>query len=182
MPSLVRGGLAALLFWLGYVGVPLAHEGHDHGTPAPMLTQALAPRFEASSTEFALLGILQANELVLYVDHYASNEPISGARIELESGDHKVSPSPRPDGSYRAPAGPLAAPGEHALVISIEAGTASDLLDTTLTVAAEPAPQSPDWTSGSTQWPTGWIAGGGALVLAVAGIALARLRRPGART
>jgi hypothetical protein len=147
-----------------------------------MLTQVLAPRVEANSTEFALLGILQGNDLVLYLDHYASNEPISGARIELESGDHKVAPSPQPDGSYRAPAGPLAAPGEHALVISIDAGTGSDLLDATLPVPAEPAPPSPDGTSGAAQWPLGWIAGGGALVLAVAGIALARLRRPGAGT
>ena len=80
----LTGILAALL-------VPLvlsarAHEDHDHG-PAEAIAGQLAPRVAARSELFELVGILRGERLVIYLDRFASNEPVTSADIAVMIGD-----------------------------------------------------------------------------------------------
>lgn len=156
--------------WLSLVALaasPLhAHEGEDHGAPSPVTTQPLAPRVEANSGEVQLLGILQGDKLIVYLDRYASNEPIVNAKLEAESGTFKAAAQARGDGTYALPAAALAQPGKHALVFSVEAGELSDLLNGTLNV---PTPAANDPVPAAAQWPVGALAAGGAVLVLIAG-------------
>jgi hypothetical protein len=178
---MVRGLLLSALVALVPLRIAHAHEGHDHAAAPPVTTQPLAPRFEASSSEFALLGILEGSQIVLYLERYATNEPIAGATIELESGGYKVRATTQADGTYRAHAGPLAAPGQHALMLSIETAEASDLLDAHLQIAAVLAPPAAQPLSGNSRSSFLWAFGGGAALLAAAIVGLARRKPAGAK-
>lgn len=131
----------ALLALVAGVSPCLAHEGHDHGAP-PLPVVTAGPRFSATSAEIEMVGSLEGETLVVYVDRHASNEPVLGARVELESGDWKAVMAARPDGSYAAPAGPLARPGRYPVVVTVEAGALMDLLEATLTVPPPPEPSA----------------------------------------
>jgi hypothetical protein len=95
------------------------------------------PRVEAKSETFELVGRLQGGELSILIDRYATNEPVLGAKLEVESGPHKAVATFRADqGDYAvadaALLKALATPGEHGLVFTLVAGPDSDLLDGTL--------------------------------------------------
>ena len=48
------------------------------------------PRVEAKSEAFELVAELRAGELAILVDRYESNEPVLGAKLEVESGSLKA--------------------------------------------------------------------------------------------
>lgn len=114
---------------------------HDHGpaaaTPPAPATQAL--RVEAASELFELVGTLQGDQLVIHLDRFATNAPVTGAKIAVEGGPLKATAAVERDGTYTVAAAGLAAPGTHPLVFTIQAGAASDLLTGDLVVAS-PAP------------------------------------------
>ena len=102
---------------------------------------ALVPRLEAKSELFELVARLQGGELSILVDRYATNEPVLGADLEVESGTHKAKAKFHADHGDYAVDDPamlqlLASPGEHALVFTLVAGKESDLLDGKLVIAA----------------------------------------------
>ena len=88
--SIVLGMLMPPSLW--------AHGGEDHSDhaeeakPAPVLAPAgmTGMRLEWQSPDVELLGILQADQLTLYADHFATNEPLANASIELESRGQKL--------------------------------------------------------------------------------------------
>ena len=176
-----RGLLVSALVALMALQIARAHEGHDHAAAPPVTTQPLAPRFEANSSEFALLGIRDGSQIVLYLDRFATNEPIEDAKIELESGGYKVQAAAQADGTYRAHAGPLAVSGQHALMISIETAEASDLLDAGLQIATVPAAPTLEAQSADSSSSFLFAFSGGAALLVAAGVALARRKRAGAK-
>lgn len=99
-----------------------------------------APRVEAKSEQFELVAELRARELAILIDRYETNEPVLGAKLEVESGALKAVAAFRAEsGDYvvadAALLKALAAPGEHPLVFMLVAGKESDLLDTTLAIA-----------------------------------------------
>mgnify|MGYP006201511193 CR=1 FL=1 len=64
---------------------------------------ASLPRLEARSESYELVASLEAGQLVIVVDRYETNEPVLGARLEVESGAHKAVAAFRPDsGDYAA--------------------------------------------------------------------------------
>lgn len=134
------------LMTLASAPLSLAHEGHDHAEAPPVPISAAGPRFTAASADLEMVGSLEGETLVVYVDRFASNEPVLNAQVELESGDWKAVLTSRSDGAYVAPAGPLARPGRYALVATVEAGDLTDLLDATLAVPPPSATeaQTPD--------------------------------------
>jgi hypothetical protein len=102
-----------------------------------------APRVEAKSEQFELVAELRARELAILVDRYETNEPVLGAKLDVESGPLKAVAAFRAEsGDYvvadAALLKALAAPGEHPLVFTLVAGKESDLLDATLAIAAAP--------------------------------------------
>ena len=153
----VTAALAALL-----LTAPVqAHEGHDHGAPEAAAPD-WAPRATARSQDFDLVAVLAGTELVLWLDRARDNAPLAEASIEVESGAWKGTATAAADGSLRLPAGPLATPGRHALIFTVQAGDAMDLLPATLSVPGLAAPAA----AGGYR---GWIAGGLAVALLGAG-------------
>jgi len=134
-----------------------ADEGHGgHGTPSSALPAALAPRVEAQSENFELVGVLEGGKLTLYLDRFATNEPVTDAAIEIESGAFKATAQPGGEGVYTVPADTLTKPGQYPLVFTIRAANETDLLTGTLGVPPPPGATSHlhDWT----EWLV-WIAG-----------------------
>jgi hypothetical protein len=138
-----RTGFAALALVLATACPALAGPG-AHGPngehldeKAPANVGAAAPRVEAQSELFELVAQLRGGEFTILVDRYATNEPVLGAKLEVESGSVKAV------ATFRAAPGDyvvtdpafvrsLAAPGEHPLVFTLVAGQDADLLDGTL--------------------------------------------------
>ena len=125
------------------IAAPGAHgpNGEHLDGPTPMRAASALPRVEANTEAFELVAELRASELAIVVDRYESNEPVLGARLEVESGSLKAVAAFRADeGDYViTDAGmltALSAPGEHALVFTLVAGQDSDLLDGTLVSGA----------------------------------------------
>lgn len=154
-PTRLTAALAALL-----LAAPApAHEGHDHGAPEAAAPD-WAPRASARSRDFDLVAVLAGTELVLWLDRARDNAPLVEATIEAESGPWKGVATPAADGSLRLPAGPLATPGRHELIFTVQAGEAMDLLPATLNVPG-PTPAAVGAAGGY----RGWIAGGLAVAL-----------------
>jgi hypothetical protein len=154
-----------------------APPARGHAEDAPPPPAAAAPRFAATSADLELVGSLEGARLVLFLDRYASNEPVAGARLDVESGDWKARAEPRPDGAYTLPAGPLAGPGRHPLVVTVEAGELADLLQATLTVPPPPPPDPAardEALRHALHYATGAAAG---LLLAGLGVWLTKRRR-----
>lgn len=150
----------ALVVCLATPLAPLrAHEGHDHGEPpAAELLPVLAPRAEATGDAVELLVVIDGGQLTLYLDRFDTNEPITGARIEVESGRFTGVASSLGDGVYRMPAAPLQQPGEHALVFTVQVGDQADLLETTLKVPPPDAAQATARAAAAAAGPAGWRA------------------------
>lgn len=182
------------------VGVA-AHEGEDHGdSPHPPDTAAApagAPRATAQSPVFELVILLDSAApangaagptLRLLLDHFATNEPVRGAQVEVDGAGPAVPARESSPGVYLArlgTPGPLAAGTKLPLTISVEAGDSADLLSTTLVIpsptadAMAPGPLAAGRlgrlaAAGSALWPAAATA---AAVAGLAGLALALLRR-----
>ncbi|MES2089528.1 MAG: hypothetical protein V4532_06065, partial [Pseudomonadota bacterium] len=81
-----------------------AHGGEDHGEPAatPVLL-GQAPRAQAQTEDFELVAVLTqavaaeskaSPVLTLYLDRFATNQPVGGATVEVESGAFKAVATP----------------------------------------------------------------------------------------
>lgn len=139
-----RARLAATAMVLALItvaGLPAAaHEGHDHGGPKVEITTAVAPRFEALSTDFELVGVVKDNEVILTLDRFATNEAISDAAISATANGETVIVEPAPDNTYRLRTPLLSRPGRIEFVFTIAAGETTDLLAGSLEAIAPVVP------------------------------------------
>lgn len=184
---------AAPLLALSLAIAPMpALSGPGHDAPVAASASAAAPSFEAHSDLFEIVGRLQpapdghgAPQLTLWLDRWASGEPVANARIEIEASGEGTAPlkaqtEARPDGSYTLPAAfaqSLAVPGSRALTLTVSAGDEADLLAADFTVATGALPGA-----APASWPArlgSGIAIAAAIAAAVAALILAvrRLRR-----
>lgn len=162
-------------------GLLFAHGDEDHGdaAKAPVAPTVRALRVEAASESFELVGQLQGDKLVIHLDRFATNAPVTGAKVDVEGGPLKLVKAIERDGVYTVPAAGLNAPGTHALVFTIQAGDATDLLTGDLVVAS---PEQAAVAGATGVPPTRWIAVAAAAAF-VAGAALfARRRRRASST
>jgi hypothetical protein len=135
--------LAAALSLPALAG-PGAHgpNGEHLDAPAAVLASGdAAPRVGAHSDAFELVGTLARGELSLFIDRFASNEPVLNAKVEVESGPARAIAKFRPSqGDYAVDDAAflkqVGQPGSHALMVTVVAGQDSDLLDGTLQVSA----------------------------------------------
>lgn len=145
IPSVVKRLLLLGGFALS-TGVAVASPGAhgpngEHLDAAPTAgAKSSAPRFEAKSETYELVGRLQGGELSMFINRFATNEPVDQAKVEVELGQLKASaPYQADQGSYTVTDKKLLAElskkGAHALVITILDGDESDLLDGRLDVA-----------------------------------------------
>jgi len=144
--SIFSGALTGILVALV---VPLvlsarAHEDHDHG-PAEAIAGQVAPRVAARSELFELVGILRGERLVIYLDRFASNEPVTSADITVMIGDatEPVNAERSPQGGYTLVSPRFKAAGPIELVFSITGEAGEDLLAGTLTIRSETAAAPP---------------------------------------
>ena len=161
------------LMFLVWPAIALADAGHDHGATPSAVSATLAPRIEAQSESFELLAVLENGKLTLYLDRFATNEPVSNARIGIESGAFKAIAEPGAGSVYTAPGEAFAKPGQYPLVFTIQAADESDLLNGTLTVP-QPAGQSTHG-HGWTEWLI-WISSSVVVVFGAAWLLLRRRR------
>lgn len=138
------------LFLLGgftlSTGIALASPGahgpngeHLDAAPTAGATSS-APRFEAKSEDYELVGRLQGGEFSMFINRFATNEPVDQAKVEVELGQLKASaPYQSEQGAYAVTdkefLAELSKKGTHALVVTILDSDGSDLLDGTLAVA-----------------------------------------------
>lgn len=125
MKRLRAGLLVASLALLAAFAVP-AHDGVEHGAeaaseaasepanaPAADLagsTSLQAPRIAFSTPQLEVLIVREPAALVIHVDDYATNAPLTGLQLSLQSGAELVAATPAADGSYRVPNAQLAQP------------------------------------------------------------------------
>jgi hypothetical protein len=114
--------------------------------------------------------------LLLFLDNFASNEPVTGAQVEVQSGDLQATATEVGPGTYRVAGGAWTLPGTHALTISVQTADTADLLSASLDIPAAAAPAEKAGTS----LPAGrslWMLAGAVLVFAFIAIAWLRRRR-----
>ncbi len=133
--------LVALCVTLSFTHFANAGPGHDHGDGSPAATGPALPRFATQSDLFDAVGVLGKDELIVFIDRAATNEPVLNATIELESGGVKaVGTFETALGEYHFDGKPFQATAVYPITLTIKAGNDSDLLTGELDVhGAEPA-------------------------------------------
>jgi len=126
---IVSARLAIFFVAIHFAGAAWASPGHDHGNEAPAAAGGTAsPRITSHSDLFELVGVVENSEMKIYLDRYASNEPVTDAKIEVEAGTAKGTALPQPDGSYSFKTELLGKPGTLSVNFLVVAGKDSDLL------------------------------------------------------
>src|SRR5262245_33024674 len=126
---------AALVLVLGD-GPVLAHEGHDHAEEAAPPPQGSAPRAESTSADFELVAVAWGAELLFYLDRFATNDPVQGATLEVETPDGPAQAEAEAGGPYRLKAPWLAKAGKIELTVTVTAGDTTDILPISLQVTS----------------------------------------------
>jgi membrane fusion protein, heavy metal efflux system len=166
----------------------LAHDGHDHDAPAVGTPATVNPRAAATGDEFEAVAVFKNGTLLIFVDRFADNSPVTKAVVTVTIGTKDIVAQPASDGTYRVAWPTDARTGRHDLVVGIQEGTVSDLLVSTLELPVT----APGLTAGPTltliEWVRSWFTGsplvaalGALLIMALAAAILLR-RNPGRRT
>lgn len=169
--------LAAVLLGAGMPAA--AGPGHDDGDAAPAATGTALPRFAAVSETFELVGVLDGKQVTLYLDRFADNAPVRGAKIELEIAGAKFSAQAQGDDAYEVVLKEAPKPGVLPITATVTAGAEVDLLAGELDLHeaphAEEAVHEDSWKEVA-----GWAVGGLAAlaVLVLGGRRLIAARQP----
>lgn len=157
----------------------LAHEGHDHGGPKIEITTAVAPRFDAVSDDFELVGVVKGKDLIVYLDRFRTNEPIPAAKITATANGEPVPVEPLDDKSYRIRTPLLVSSGKIDFQFTIIDGGLTDLLAGSLEATGPKAASvsTQTWGETFTQNRSATIAGLAGFMLGVLSILLFRTGR-----
>jgi RND family efflux transporter MFP subunit len=139
--QLARGARATAIAWAFaacalFAPAGLTHEGHDHGeAPSAGASAAGSPRVAATSERYQLVGIVEGEVLVIYLDRAEDNAPVTGAAIEvsLDGAPFKAELQER-SATYEVTAPVLRKPGSYEVLVTLTEGSAQDLLVGTLTI------------------------------------------------
>ena len=130
--------LAAVAVLCAAIAPVSAHEGHDHGEqPAP--SAGALPRGETDSNAFEIVAVARGDHLEIHIDRFATNEPVTGAVLEVETPAGSAKATENADGTYRLPAPWLAKNGRADLIFTVTAGDTTDILPMTIQTAREAA-------------------------------------------
>lgn len=116
-----------LLLTVSLASAPAAHEGHDHGDVA-VSPMTASPRLALQSDIYQLVGTAAGGRLTIYLDSFATNEPIDGAAIEVMLPEETLLASGIGDGLYRVDSKAIEGSGPLELVFAISAPMGDDLL------------------------------------------------------
>ena len=150
-----------------FVTLAVAGEGHDHGEAKPAASGPALPRFTAQSELFEAVGVLGKDELVVYLDRAATNEPVVNATVELASnGIKQLGKFEAKLGEYHFDAKPFAKAGEYPITLTVKTGAESDLLAGDLDIH-DPAAATASTGTHSHGWQRAAQWSGGGLVVAL---------------
>ena len=172
--------IAFLWVFTSFLTPAWAGPGHDHGDAPAAAVGTASPRVSAHSDLFELVGIVEGSELKIYLDRYATNEPVTDAKIEIEVGSIKGLAAAQADGSYSFTNDVFTKPAELALSFTVLAGKETDLLAGDLKIG----PAMDDHAHGPSAKPwLRWAAyAGGALLLLFTAVTILRKKRIGSRS
>ncbi len=147
-------------------------DGHSHGPAAAPVTTPMAPRAVAATEEFEVVAILDGKQLLVYVDRFATNAPVTQAKVEIDGAGLKGFARETAPGVYAMSIAKPMSPNKYPLTIGIEVGDTADLLTASLDIPhPDEAAEHPPW------WRQWWIGMTAVLLtLAVAGGWVARRR------
>jgi len=150
-----------------------AHEGHDDTASVPV-TIIGAPRVEANSDLFEVVGVVEPGTMTIFLDRYATNEPVVDAKIDIDAGPSKGVAQAKPDGTYTFTHAALGQPGSLPVTFTVASNADTDLLTGELVIADPNAANAniqtfPTWKGAA------WASG--ALILIGASALLWWLRR-----
>jgi RND family efflux transporter MFP subunit len=140
--TLLAVGLALALWGDG----AWSHEGHDHGAEATAISVPAAPRAEAATEVYELVALARGGELIIYLDRFASNEPVAGAAIQVETPVGSVDAQALQDGTYKIAAPWSGQPGQYDLIFTVTQDETADVLPLTLVI---PGPAAEKLTGSS---------------------------------
>lgn len=148
----------------GTVTYGFAHEGHDHDEQ-PAVAAGVLSRGDAVSSAFELVAVANGENLEIFLDRFASNEPVKGATIQVESPSGPAQATEGADGTYRLAAPWLAKGGNADLIFTVTAGGVTDILPLTIPLAQSTAPGASQPASAS-----GGLTNGHSAVLLLVGV------------
>ncbi|WP_457107328.1 efflux RND transporter periplasmic adaptor subunit [Methylobacterium sp. P5_C11] len=135
MPIRPAAALGAVALLAAVLAEPArAHEGHDHGAGQPPVSKTIAPRGEALTDAFELVAVPRDGTLTLFLDRFRTNEPVTGATLEVETPEGPRTATATPEGGYALPAPWLSKPGRHAFTATVTVGGDVDVLAVSVTV------------------------------------------------
>jgi RND family efflux transporter MFP subunit len=146
------------------LSAPFAHEGHkdDHPTRSA-LASSTYPRVTAHSEPYELVGVVRGERLSIYLDHFATNEPVADAKVKVAIGDTEPVDAELPEnGVYTISFPRLTRAGSVEVVFNVTAASGDDLLVGALTLPPDAEPsaahssiRSVSLWIGSIPWPIG---------------------------
>lgn len=117
----------------------LAHEGHDHGAPPTPVSATIAPRADASSSDFEMVAVARNGQLTIYLDTFKDNTPVVNAEIEIDTPAGLLKPTAAHEaGTYAVAAPFLKSPGSYDLAVTVTANGSVDVLAATLKIPQPP--------------------------------------------
>ena len=144
------------------VSAPFAHEGHENDDATrSALSSSTYPRVTAHSELYELVGIVRGERLSIYLDRFATNEPVADAKVRVAIADAEpVDAAPAEKGVYTISFPRSARTGSVEIVFSVTASSGDDLLvgalslptDTGSSAASSTEPSAATWIS-SIPWP-----------------------------
>jgi membrane fusion protein, heavy metal efflux system len=147
------------------LSTPLAHEGghEDDDATRSALSSSTYPRVTAQSELYGLVGIVRGERLSIYLDHFATNEPVVDAKVKVAIGDTEPVDAERTEnGVYTISLPRLARTGSVEVVFNVTAASGDDLLVGGLTLRRDTEPSAADSSTrslslwiGSVPWPIG---------------------------
>jgi len=129
----LRALAVTAILW-GAIAPAAAHEGHDHDEQQQAVSPAALPRGEAVSNEFEIVAVARAETLEIYLDRFATNDPVTDATLEAETPSGPAKATPDTDGKYRLAAPWLAKSGRTDLIFTVTAGGVTDILPLTIEI------------------------------------------------
>jgi membrane fusion protein, heavy metal efflux system len=132
------GCAAAAALLLACPAPAAAHEGHDHGeTPHATAPVPGSPRVVATSERYQLVGIVEGEVLVVYLDGADDNAPVTRATMEVSlDGEPFKAEVQEKSATYEVTAPLLRKPGSYEVLVTLNEGGTQDLLVGTLAIPA----------------------------------------------
>ena len=118
--------LLALLVWLAAAPVT-AHEGHDLETPGSPGASRAVPRLVADSESYELVAVLEGQRLIIYLDRFEDNSPVTDANMTVTINEEPVVAQVTGNGTYSVVSNLFEHGGLFEFVFDIKAPEGADL-------------------------------------------------------